>query len=162
MFRADLGPSTFLGALTWDENTSTLLAVQTLVAGVDTLNSVDTSTGAQTLLHSFANSDWDINGAAFDARSDTLWLTADLTSAGPSVLLSLDLAGGPPFSPATVVGTITGETQIEGLVWDPGRGALIAVASAGGDRLLEIDPSTAAPTLIGATSVRFQSLLIEP
>lgn len=156
---ADLNAAIEFRALAWDSNASVLYGIEEVPAGLDRLYSINTTTGAETLAHQFANAAWDINGVSFDARTDTLWLVAE--AAGDDELLSLDLAGGAPFAPAVLEGVLTGAAMIHGLAWDGGRNALLGAAQSTG-QLIQIDPATQLFSALGALSADFGAWILEP
>ena len=156
---ADLNAAIEFRALAWDSNASVLYGIEEVPAGLDRLYSINTTTGAETLAHQFANAAWDINGVSFDARTDTLWLVAE--AAGDDELLSLDLAGGAPFAPAVLEGVLTGAAMIHGLAWDGGRNALLGAAQSTGQHI-QIDPATQLFSALGALSADFGAWILEP
>ncbi|MDC3378881.1 hypothetical protein OAX78_01180 [Planctomycetota bacterium] len=133
-------------SLTFDPNTNTLYAVD----ADDRLRTIDPATGRSVYLGTLAGVSGTIEGLALDSLSNTLYgATGNLNSR----LYSFD-----PVTLATTFVGSTGINTIEGLTFDPTSGQLYS--SDRNRQFHQIDPATAARTLIGTAS-RYQALALD-
>jgi len=138
-----IGPSTFnFSGLAFDTSTRTLFG--TIGRRVAEVNQ---ETGEFTLITDTLPVDLQVNRLAFDSSTETLF-GLDTDSGN---LTTIDPASGE----LELVGT-TGLTDITGLTYDPAANVFLAIvddSSSFPPQLVEIDPETAAATVIGNIDV---------
>ena len=113
------------------------------------LFTVDVSTAAATYVTQWYAVGF-FGGLAFDSQNGLLYAAQESHTAGENELWSIN----PNTGQSTFIGYLTGSASwcdyISGLAYDPGTDTLYASTSNPGSRLLTVDKSTAATTVVGS------------
>ncbi|MEZ5980550.1 MAG: hypothetical protein R3F34_20385 [Planctomycetota bacterium] len=154
-FVAELSDTVNCLGLAFDSSTSTLYGVDG-TASPDTLITIDTTDGSVTFVGGTGSLLVDtVRGLAYDSSADVLY------GVDGSRLKSIDRTTGA----ATDIGEVYSQagSELQGLAFDRARGVLLATVVSdaddfSGNLLLEVDPATAAATVVGETQWRTYGL----